>query len=353
MYKFLFFFVFSLIFGETKPALKWTLNGAAQTGYIVVDQEWRSSDTADIDYPNGIGVSTNGDALSQRLVTGSGADKVVGSRLYLLDSTQKSYELFKLVGDVEFTYDVDMSQLPCGLNAALYTIEMNKNGLRNDAEYGTGYCDAQFLGMVDGQQVSGCAELDIWEANREATVYTAHSCDFLGQKPRSGGSCDSGGCGYNVHRFCCNQGGSVCDFYGNGAKWQVDTSKKFTVVTQFVGNPLKEIVRKYVQGGKIINMPVCEIWGPNPHDRIDEGFCTTTGHSAGMVAQMGKSLAVGHVLSFSLWDSADAMYWLDSGEYGPCKAGAEDKNDYLEAHYPNATVTWSNVRVGPLDSTYK
>lgn len=345
--------IFSQILGETKPALTYSFNGQSRTGYIVVDQEWRGDGgSGDIDYSNGIGVSTSGSSLSQRLVTGSGASKVVGSRLYLMDSTQKSYELFKLVGDVEFSYDVDMSQLPCGLNAALYTIEMNKTGLRNDAELGTGYCDAQFLGMIDGQQVNGCAELDIWEANREATVFTAHSCNFLGQATRSGGSCDSGGCGYNVHRFCCAQGDQGgCNFYGSGSKFQVDTSQKFTVITQFIGNPLKEIVRKYKQGGKTIENPSCTIWGSQvKHDRIDDGFCTSSGHEAGGVAQMGKSLANGHVLSFSLWDSGDAMYWLDSGEYGPCSGGAEDKNDYLEAHYPNATVTWSNVKFGPLSS---
>jgi hypothetical protein len=39
-------------------------------------------------------------------------------------------------------------------------------------------------------------------------------------------------------------------FYGKGLT--VDTSKVFTVVTQFIGNPLSEIKRFYVQGGKLI-----------------------------------------------------------------------------------------------------
>ena len=37
-------------------------------------------------------------------------------------------------------------------------------------------------------------------------------------------------------------------FYGKGLT--VDTSKVFTVVTQFIGDPLTEIKRYYVQGGK-------------------------------------------------------------------------------------------------------
>jgi hypothetical protein len=39
-------------------------------------------------------------------------------------------------------------------------------------------------------------------------------------------------------------------FYGPGLT--VDTSKVFTVVTQFIGDPLTEIKRYYVQGGKYV-----------------------------------------------------------------------------------------------------
>nr|BAF57300.1 putative glycosyl hydrolase family7 [uncultured symbiotic protist of Reticulitermes speratus] len=344
-----FAFFFSQILGETKPSFTYSYNGQSRSGYIVVDQEWRSSATADIDYKN-IGVSTSGGSLTQRLVTTTGGQQVNGSRLYLMSSATK-YETFALLGDVEFTYDVDLSKTACGMNAALYTIEMNANGLSNDAQYGTGYCDAQFLGMINGKQSNGCAELDIMEANKEANVWTTHSCSFLGQS--TGGSCSSDGCGFNVNRFCCAQSQQthedICDFYGSSSKFQIDTTKTFTVITQFKGNPLKEIVRKYKQGGKTIENPSCDIWGPNPHDRLDDGFCTASGHSADM-AQMGKSLAKGHVLSFSFWDSNSGMWWLDQGEYGPC-SGSEDAAT-LHSKYPDATVTWSNVKFGPLDSTY-
>ena len=49
----------------------------------------------------------------------------------------------------EFTFDVDVSNLPCGLNGALYFVEMDKDGglskfssNKAGAKYGTGYCDA-------------------------------------------------------------------------------------------------------------------------------------------------------------------------------------------------------------------
>ena len=50
----------------------------------------------------------------------------------------------------EFTFDVDVSNLPCGLNGALYFVAMDADGglakypdNKAGANYGTGYCDAQ------------------------------------------------------------------------------------------------------------------------------------------------------------------------------------------------------------------
>lgn len=50
----------------------------------------------------------------------------------------------------EFTFDVDVSNLPCGLNGALYFSEMDADGgmakypaNKAGAKYGTGYCDSQ------------------------------------------------------------------------------------------------------------------------------------------------------------------------------------------------------------------
>jgi cellulose 1,4-beta-cellobiosidase len=50
----------------------------------------------------------------------------------------------------EFSFDVDVSTLPCGLNGALYFVQMQSDGgsaqypgNKAGAKYGTGYCDAQ------------------------------------------------------------------------------------------------------------------------------------------------------------------------------------------------------------------
>ena len=69
----------------------------------------------------------------------------VGTRLYLLDG--EDYYLFKLKNR-EFTFDVDVSTLPCGVNGALYFVEMDKDGglsypgNKAGPKFGTGYCDA-------------------------------------------------------------------------------------------------------------------------------------------------------------------------------------------------------------------
>jgi cellulose 1,4-beta-cellobiosidase len=62
------------------------------------------------------------------------------------DST---YEIFKLGAGMEFTFDVDVSNLPCGLKK----YSTNKAG----AKYGTGYCDAQCprdLKFINGEVCS-------------------------------------------------------------------------------------------------------------------------------------------------------------------------------------------------------
>ena len=77
-----------------------------------------------------------------------GKDKKFQSpRAYLLGKGEKNYEMLKLNGK-EFTFDVDVSKLPCGMNGALYLSEMRADGGRSNlnpggASVGTGYCDAQ------------------------------------------------------------------------------------------------------------------------------------------------------------------------------------------------------------------
>lgn len=70
-------------------------------------------------YSGTYGVTTSGNSLKIGFVTGSN----VGSRLYLLN-TATEYEMFKPLNR-EFTFDVDVSNLPCGLNGKLSMIHPN------------------------------------------------------------------------------------------------------------------------------------------------------------------------------------------------------------------------------------
>jgi cellulose 1,4-beta-cellobiosidase len=107
------------------------------------------------DYEGTYGVTTDTDALTLTFVTGSN----IGSRLYLMED-ESTYQMFKLLNR-EFTFDVDVSNLGCGLNGAPYFVAMDSDGglskyenNKAGAKYGTGYCDSQCprdLKFINGQ----------------------------------------------------------------------------------------------------------------------------------------------------------------------------------------------------------
>lgn len=91
-----------------------------------------------------VGVSTSGSELLLKMLV-NGETK--SPRVYLLDETKEKYEMTHLTGH-EFTFDVDVAKLPCGMNGALYLSEMEADGGKSalnpgGAYWGTGYCDAQ------------------------------------------------------------------------------------------------------------------------------------------------------------------------------------------------------------------
>ena len=161
------------------------------------------------------------------------------------------YRMFYLL-NMELSFEVDMSTLGCGMNSALYFITMESDGGQasfgyTGPTYGTGYCDAQ----PPQPDRPSCDELDIWEANSLATVYTTHPCQ--------NGQCDPYGCGFNAY----SRGSK--NFYGRGTSFEVDTTQKFTVVTRFVTvdgtdtGDIKEIQRFYIQNGRTIQQPTVSL----------------------------------------------------------------------------------------------
>jgi cellulase len=314
------------------------------------------------------GVFANGGSVTMKLLRPDGS--TASPRIYLLAEGEKEYEMLKLTGK-EFTFDVDVSKLPCGMNGALYTVEMEADGGADKlntggATYGTGYCDAQCfvtpfingVGNIEGKG-SCCNEMDIWEANAPATQIAPHVCGKDGLYKCTGdecafeGVCDKNGCGYNTYV------NGAKNFYGAGPGFAVDTTKPFTVVTQFpadeAGN-LKEIRRIYVQGGKVIPQAAVAIEGPPKINFINEEYCADTGarryEELGSMKAMGGALSRGMVLAMSIWwDEGGNMNWLDSGNAGPCNA-TEGNPSVIRQVESDPTVIFSNIKWGELDSTY-
>eukprot|EP00931_Biecheleriopsis_adriatica_P023066 TRINITY_DN1465_c0_g1_i6.p1 TRINITY_DN1465_c0_g1~~TRINITY_DN1465_c0_g1_i6.p1 ORF type:complete len:457 (-),score=96.83 TRINITY_DN1465_c0_g1_i6:264-1634(-) len=316
----------------------------------------------------------------------------VGSRLYVTDGEEpEKYKMFYLLGK-EFSLDVDVSKLSCGMNGAVYFIEMDELGGKGQdyneagAKFGTGYCDAQCPNekfVWDTNKGICCVEMDIWEANKMATAYTPHPCSTVGPTKCEGidcgygengerwkGLCDKDGCDMNAYRM------NATMFYGPGPDYELDSTKPMTVVTQFLtddqGN-LSEIKRIYVQDGKVINHAETNIRNVTGHNSITDDFCSAqkTAFSdidhhkeKGGLKSMGEALKRGMVLSLSIWDDySTQMRWLDSSfpadadrqspgvARGPCK-GDENHPDHVRAHFPDSYVAYSNIRYGPIGSTF-
>ncbi|KAF5025017.1 hypothetical protein F66182_2885 [Fusarium sp. NRRL 66182] len=425
---------------ENKPSLNWskcTSSGCNEVrGSVVVDANWRWThlttgatncytgnkwDTSictsgevcaekccldGADYAGTYGVTSSGNQLNLKFVTNGPHSKNVGSRLYLMED-ENTYQMFQLLGN-EFTFDVDVSNIGCGLNGALYFVNMDEDGGKSrysgnkaGAKYGTGYCDSQcprdvkFINGIAnsegwqpsasdpnagiGQTGTCCPEMDIWEANSISTAYTPHPCLSLTQtdckgdacggtysKDRYAGTCDPDGCDFNPYR----QGNRT--YYGRGSNFNVDTTKKMTVVTQFhtSGGSLSEIRRLYVQNGKVIANSESKIAG-NPGSSLTQDFCNKQKgvfgdpndfNKKGGWSGMSDALEAPMVLVLSLWhDHYANMLWLDStypkgatnpgAARGSCSESSGVPAD-LERDVPNSSVSFSNIKFGPIGSTY-
>jgi len=365
---------------------------------------------ADEEYSATYGIRASDAALELTFVTAGEYSRNVGSRTYLMED-ENTYKMFKLKNK-EFTFDVDVSKLPCGLNGALYFVQMDADGgmakYENNtagAKYGTGYCDAQCPhdlkwingapNVVDwlpsatdpnsgtGHYGTCCVEMDIWEANAISTAYTAHSCAAENQTRCEGVDCGDNASGDRFNGLCDKNG---CDmqtyrlnnytFYGNGSSFQLDSSKPMTVVTQFITDDgtdtgtLIEIKRKYVQGNKTIWTPSLPVGGYGSYDKLSEGYCTaektyfadgTNFLDKGGFGSMDDAFTKGVVLVMSIWDDHDVnMLWLDStypvngtspgDKRGTC-ASSSGVPAAIEASAAGSKVTYSNIKLGEINST--
>jgi len=389
---------------EQHPVLavrKCTTNGCVEeTKSVVIDSNWRWTHTvtsatncytgnewdaslcpdaatctancaiegANAEYKDTYGVHASGSDLQLNFVTQGPYSTNIGSRVYLLED-EHTYKMFQLKNK-EFTFDVDVSNLPCGLNGALYFVQMDADGgmskypsNKAGAKYGTGYCDAQcphdikFIGgeansegwepsstdknSGTGKYGSCCTEFDVWEANSISTAYTAHACNVTEQTRCEGVACGDndpvpGGSG--GHRFdgVCDKNG--CDFqpfrlgnqsfWGAGSGFVIDTTKPVRVTTQFLTNDntdsgrLVEIKRTYRQGDTKIETPSMKVGNKGPFNSLSVDYCQaeldlmkdgTNFLDKGGFDATDLAFEKGMVLALSLWDDHYAnMLWLDS-----------------------------------------
>ncbi|KAK1216977.1 hypothetical protein PQX77_020381 [Marasmius sp. AFHP31] len=423
---------------ETRPQFsyhKCDASGACtdQQGYLVLDANWRwlhakgnwsscidnlvgwddqycpdgltcakSCEYDGAEYARVYGINVSKDSVSMRYLTYLDFAFNYGSRVFLLDGADNKYQLFDLRNQ-EFSFDVDMSSLPCGYNGALRFVAMDADGgMAKDplnaggAKYGTGYCDGnctrsnRFVnglanvenwefpynadGVATGKYGACCTEMGIWEANSRATALTAHPCsgEGVGQTRCSGSSCGNGnegicdgsGCDFNPYRL------GDRTFFGAG---KVDTKGKLTVITQFLTDTnstkgiLSEIRRIYVQNGKVIQNAKTNVPGMKSFDSISDAFCdaqkTAFGDpnvfkGKGGLAAVGRAFERGMVLSMEIGhDVYTDLAWLNSNyppsrdpsapgvARGPCPV-QEDPSQR------SPTVVFSNIKVGPIGSTY-
>lgn len=173
---------------------------------------------------------------------------------------------------------------------------------------------------------SCCNELDIWEANARATHLAPHPCNQTGLYECEGGACafdgvcDKNGCGYNPHAV------GNPDYYGYDMV--VDTSRPFTVVTQFPSDAegnLIEYRRFYIQDGKKIdNAPINDGSEHDGENVMTDPYCEAHGATRymdlGATQGMGAAMSRGMVLAFSVWwDEGGHMSWLNGPDYNSGK----------------------------------
>jgi len=217
-----------------------------------------------------------------------------------------------------------------------------------------------------------------------STAYTAHACDAkeqtrcegidCGDNPnhRFDGKCDKNGCDFQTYRL------GNTTFYGNSSSFALDTTKKMTVVTQFITadgtdtGALTEIKRFYKQGSTIIETPTLSVGGKGAYNSLTTDYCKaeagyfqdkTNFLQKGGMSSMDTAFEKGMVLVMSIWDDHDVnMLWLDStyptdgkqpgSHRGTCSITSGSPKD-VEKNAANSHVTYSNIRFGEIGSTVK
>ncbi len=177
-------------------------------------------------------------------------------RIYMLDKTSRKYQMFNMNGK-KLSFDVELENMPCDYNLALYFSEMKQNN-----NIGSGYCDAQGQGYA-------CSEMDIFEGNVVATHLTSHPCQ--------GSNCDRDGAMAEA-KFNPIHGKMHVE-----TKFFTDNNKQLTYIEQIIS---------YNQQMTIISIKETNAYGG--------------------LKQMGEAFNNGMVFILSIWTAGSGgMSWLN------------------------------------------
>ncbi|KAJ7209983.1 glycoside hydrolase [Mycena pura] len=383
-----------------------------------VDHVWDSTVCPDVqtcydncslrksNYSELYGITTSNNSATMKFFTQSSVVNI-GNRVLLLDAESAQaaptnhYQIFFPL-NMELSFDVDVSQLPCG-NLSLREIATD-GGISQDhtnrtagAGWGSGNCDGRC--STDHQFIDGlvwinhypnvmnmlgacCNEFRLWHGNAVSETMVAHPCSAPGLTTCTaaslGGqcatpSCDVTGCEFNPFRE-----GAPASFYGVGPTFSLDTSRKFTVVTQFITNSnsstgvLTSIRRFYIQDGTTLPNPLPQISGITQTYEFTEKHCAeqkvafgeaNVFANLGGLATLGSAFQRGMVLEMGIdEDRVDHMLWLDSTfppgadpqkpgvRRGLCGTDTGVPAD-VETNNRGAQVVFSNIKFGPIRST--
>ena len=192
-----------------------------------------------------------------------------------------------------------MSGVGCGCDASLYLVKMK------DADrFGPNYCDIQGVGGS-----APCAEIDLFEGNRQAIASTVHMTQGTG----ADGTCNQDGCTEKWGEHETNTRGElVSELYGPGGN--IDTTLPFQVAATF-----------YPDGTVTIDLSQTD-YIKDKEVRVRFYDSERTGNRGGIDspvspedrARTAAALGDGMVLVSSLWASED-LSWLDGGCEPKCK----------------------------------
>ena len=148
------------------------------------------------------------------------------------------------LGNNVWSYDIDVSNVGCKCNAAMYWVNMPgyEGGSPYPAEWGIYYCDANY---VNG---NWCPEYDTFEGNDQTMSVAIHTCDFT--PPNEYPSCDRAGCATNACQGISGQ-------YGRGRS--IDTGRPYRISHGQVMDQdfLMESFHHFSQDGNTASFTAC------------------------------------------------------------------------------------------------